>query len=100
MVIVGRTKIPFNDLFICTKKEIEAIIRGHDQDIKDAYERERMATYIVSGPYLKKGTTIQQLWPLSWDKPIEVNTDRIRQSTLKAKEIFAKLKQIKGNGES
>jgi hypothetical protein len=100
MVIVGRTKIPFNDLFICTKKEIEAIVRGHEIDIKDAYERERMSAYIISGPYLKKGTTIDKLWPLSWDRPIEVNESKIRESTRKAKEIFAKLKQIKEHGES
>ena len=101
MVIVGRTKIPYNDLFILNKDELGCIIEGHDIDKRDDWERTRINAYISSGPYLKKGTTIQNLWPLPWDegyKPKELDPEELRKDTLKAKERFKKLKMMKENG--
>ena len=44
MVIVGRTKIPYNDLCILNKDELECIIEGHEIDKRDDWERTRIST--------------------------------------------------------
>jgi len=101
MVIVGRTKIPYNDLFILNKDELECIIEGHEIDKRDDWERTRISAYISAGAYLKKGTTIQSLWPLTWDEGYEakeIDPKQLKKDTLKAKERFAKLKTMKENG--
>ena len=101
MVIVGRTKIPYNDLFLLSKNDIDALIRGHEADKRDDWERTRINAFLCSSPYLKKGTSIQSLWPLPWDEGYEakeLDPDQLKKDTLKAKERFAKLKMIKGNG--
>ncbi len=104
MVIVGRIKIPYNDLFLLTKREIDAVIRGHEIDIKDDWERTRISTYINVSPNLKKGSNItpEKLIPLPWDKPIDINLnkDKLKSDIEKAKEIYAKLKMKKENGKS
>jgi hypothetical protein len=104
MVIVGRTKIPFNDLFLCNRKEINAIIKGHEIDIRDSWERERISTYINVSPNFKKGSNItpETLIPLPWDKTIDINLnkDKLKSDIEKAKEIYAKLKMKKENGKS
>jgi hypothetical protein len=104
MVIVGRVKIPYNDLFLLTKREIDAVIRGHEIDIRDSWERERISTYINVSPNFKKGSNItpQKLIPLPWDKTIDINLnkDKLKSDIEKAKEIYAKLKMKKENGKS
>ena len=69
MVIVGRVKIPYNDLFYLNQKEINAIIEGHDLDKRDDWERTRLATFINVSPNFKKGAKHrpQDIFPLPWD---------------------------------
>lgn len=101
MVIVGRTKIPYNDLFILNKDELESIIEGHEIDKRDDWERTRISAYISASAYLKKGTTITNLWPLPWDEGYtasELDPEQLKKDTAKAKERFAKLKMMKENG--
>ena len=101
MVIVGRTKIPYSDLFILNKEELECIIEGHEIDRKEGFEFTRGSAYLISSPYLKKGTTITQFWPLPWDEgytPKEIDPEQLKKDTAKAKERFAKLKTMKENG--
>jgi hypothetical protein len=101
MVIVGRTKVPYNDLFILNKDELNSIIEGHEIDKRDDWERTRIAAYLAAGPYLKKGTQMQSLWPLPWDEgyqPKQIDPEQLKKDTLKAKERFAQLQKIKGNG--
>lgn len=101
MVIAGRVKIPINDLFLLTKKEIDAFVRGHDADRKEDFERHRASTFLICYPYLKKGTTITNLWPLPWDEGYtasELDPEQLKKDTAKAKERFAKLKMMKENG--
>ena len=101
MVIVGRVKIPINDLFLLTKKEIDALVRGHEIDREEDFERQRASAFLICSPYLKKGTNIQSFWPLPWDegyKPKKLDPEELRKDTLKAKERFKKLKMMKENG--
>ena len=101
MVIAGRVKIPINDLFLLSKKDIDALVRGHEIDRKENFEMHRISTFLNCSPYLKKGTKIENLWPLPWDegyKPKELDPEELRKDTLKAKERFKKLKMMKENG--
>lgn len=93
MVIVGRTKIPYNDLFILSRGEIDAILEGHEIDYRDDWERTRAGVMIGLAPHLKKGASIKPhaIMPLPWDK-IE-NTDNLVE---RAKEKIAKLKARNG----
>jgi hypothetical protein len=104
MVIVGRTKIPFNDLFLCTRKEIDAIVRGHEVDLKDSWERERYSTYLQLLPNIKKGTNLSpmKLWALPWDKEEQVglSPEKIKDQIERSKEIYRKLQELKNNGKS
>jgi len=102
MVIVGRVKVPINDLFLLTKREIEALIRGHESDKKDDWERSRMNAYIVASPYMKSGVTPSQLWPLPWEgehtESMETDIDQLKKDTAKAMDVFEKIKKLKENG--
>jgi hypothetical protein len=99
MVIVGRTKIPYSDLFVLNRSEIEALIEGHDMDKRDDWERQRKATFIEVSPNFKKGSriTVDKLWPLPWDNegkkqtPIEDNRALVEM----AKKVYGNLKKKK-----
>ena len=69
MVIVGRVKIPYNDLFYLNQMELNALIEGHELDKRDDWERTRLATYIGVSPNFKKGSKLkpQDIFPLPWD---------------------------------
>lgn len=94
MVIVGRTKIPYNDLFILQQNEINAIIEGHEIDIRDNWERERIAAYLTISPHLKKNSNLtpQKLWELPWDQvkmPKKIDITDFRENVTKFKERIA-----------
>lgn len=90
MVIVGRTKIPYNDLFILSRGELDSIIEGHEIDKRDDWERTRVGGLISVLPHVKKGARItpQSIWHLPWDKK-ENSSNFIER----AKEKLAKLKE-------
>ena len=73
MLIVGRTKIPYNQLFALNRKELKALIKGHEIDQKDLVESMRVQAIIGLQPHLKKGANIspEKIWPLPWDKSIK-----------------------------
>lgn len=93
MVIVGRTKIPYNDLFILSKGEINAILEGHEIDKRDDWERTRKLAYLSVLPHVKKGAKVtpEILMPLPWDGKKEDANNLVER----AKE---KLKKLKENG--
>ena len=104
MVIVGRTKIPYNDLFCLNNKEIESILEGHEIDYKASFERSRMLASITLLPHLKKGAKldVKKIWSLPWDSEKvekQIDTVSILEKQRMAKEKFDKLKKKK-NGES
>jgi hypothetical protein len=103
MLIVGRTKIPYNQLFALSRKELKALIKGHEIDQKDLIESMRVHAVIGLQPHLKKGANISpdKIWPLPWDKTIKP-LESTPQDFAKAKkllEIASKLEK-KGNGKS
>jgi hypothetical protein len=92
MVIVGRTKIPYNDLLILSGSELDAIIEGHEIDKRDDWERTRALAVLSLMPHAKKGAKLtgESIMPLPWDKKENSSTFIER-----AKE---KLKLLKENG--
>jgi hypothetical protein len=103
MLIVGRTKIPYNQLFALSRKEIKALIKGHEIDQKDLVESMRVHAVIGLQPHLKKGANISpdKIWPLPWDKSIKPlqSTEGDFAKAKKLLEIASKLEK-KGNGKS
>lgn len=101
MLIVGRTKIPYNELFALSRREIKALIKGHEIDQKDLVESIRVHAVIGLQPHLKKGANIspEKIWPLPWDKSIKPfqSTDGDFAKAKKLLEIASKLEK---NGKS
>lgn len=101
MLIVGRTKIPYNQLFALSRKELKALIKGHEIDQKDLVESIRVHAIIGLQPHLKKGANISpdKIWPLPWDKKIKPfqSTDSDFAKAKKLLEIASKLEK---NGKS
>jgi hypothetical protein len=73
MLIVGRTKIPYNQLFALSRNELRVLIKGHEIDQKDLIESMRVHAIIGLQPHLKKGANISpdKIWPLPWDKTVK-----------------------------
>ena len=103
MLLVGRTKVPYEQLFSLSRKELKALVKGHEIDQKDMIEAMRVQTIIGLHPHLKKGanSSPEKIWPLPWDKTIKP-LESTPQDFAKAKkllEIASKLEK-KGNGKS
>lgn len=101
MLIVGRTKIPYNQLFALSRKEIKALIRGHEIDQKDLVESMRVHAMIGLQPHLKKGTNLspRKIWPLPWEQNIKPfqSTD---EDFAKAKKLLEIASKLEKNGKS
>jgi hypothetical protein len=103
MLLVGRTKVPYEQLFSLNIKEINALVKGHESDYKDLIESLRVHALIGLQPHLKKGTNLSpsRIWPLPWDnigKPLESTPEDFAKAK-KLLEIASKLEK-KGNGKS
>lgn len=101
MLIVGRTKIPYNQLFALSRKELRALIKGHEIDQKDLVESLRVHAIIGLQPHLKKGANVnpQKIWPLPWDqvvKPFQSTDDDFA----KAKKLLEIASKLEKNGKS
>jgi hypothetical protein len=101
MLVVGRTKIPYNQLFALSRKEIRALIKGHEIDQKDLVESLRVHAIIGLQPHLKKGANIEpmRIWPLPWDakvKPFEST----QEDFAKAKKLLEIAGKLEKNGKS
>ena len=88
MVLVGRLKIPYQDLFYLTLDELNLIREGHEIEKRDDWERMRVASYNICGPYLKKGTSIRNFMQFPWDE-----VEAVEDLVSRAKEKLRKLKQ-------
>ena len=101
MLLVGRTKVPYEQLFSLSRKELKALVKGHEIDQKDMIEAMRVQTIIGLHPHLKKGANIspEKIWPLPWDKtikPLESTT----QDFAKAKKLLEIASKLQKNGKS
>lgn len=97
MLLVGRLKMPYEQLFSLNIKEINALIKGHEIDYKDLIESLRVHAVIGLQPHLKKGANLSpyKIWPLPWDyvpKPFE-STDQDFAKAKKLLEIASKLER-------
>ena len=108
MVIVGRVKIPYNDFFILSRNEREAIIEGHENDIRNEWERTRFGAYLSILPHIgkqdQKTLTPEKLFSLPWekkDKQIEITKDDFEHAKALAEIVKSgKIKLKDKNGKS
>jgi hypothetical protein len=101
MLLVGRTKIPYEQLFSLSRKELKALVKGHEIDQKDLIEALRVHALIGLQPHLKKGANLNpsRIWPLPWDntgKPLESTP----QDFAKAKKLLEIASKLERNGKS
>ena len=101
MLIVGRTKIPYDQLFCLNRLELKALIKGHEIDQRDMIEALRVQALIGLQPHLKKGTHLSpaKIWPLPWDeqpKPFQST----KEDFDKAKKLLEIADKLKKDGKS
>lgn len=101
MLVVGRTKIPYNQLFALSRKELKALIKGHEIDQKDLVESLRVHAMLGLQPHLKKGANLEptKIWPLPWDakaKPFQST----QEDFAKAKKLLEIASKLKKDGKS
>jgi ribosomal protein S15P/S13E len=101
MLLVGRTKVPYEQLFYLSRKELQALVKGHEIDQKDMVEAMRTHAIIGLQPHLKKGANLDQtkLWPLPWDK-IAKHLDSTPQDFAKAKKLLEIASKLERNVKS
>ena len=101
MLVVGRTKIPYDQLFALSRKELKALIKGHEIDQKDLVESLRVHAILGLQPHLKKGANLDQtkLWPLPWDKVVKP-LESTPQDFAKAKKLLEIASKLEKNGKS
>ena len=101
MLLVGRTKVPYEQLFSLSRKELKALVKGHEIDQKDMIEAMRVQTIIGLHPHLKKGANIspEKIWPLPWDKTIKP-LESTPQDFAKAKKLLEIASKLQKNGKS
>lgn len=101
MLLVGRTKIPYEQLFYLSRKELKALVKGHEIDQKDLVEAMRTHAIIGLQPHLKKGANLNErkLWPLPWDK-IEKHLESTPQDFAKAKKLLEIASKLERNVKS
>jgi hypothetical protein len=101
MLLVGRTKVPYEQLFSLSRKELKALVKGHEIDQQELVETLRVHALIGLQPHVKKGASISpyKIWPLPWDKlgkPLESTP----KDFAKAKKLLEIASKIKRNGKS
>lgn len=101
MLIVGRTKIPYNQLFCLNRKELKSVIKGHEIDQRDMIESLRVHALIGLQPHMKKGThlTPSKIWPLPWDEKLKPFTST-REDFDKAKKLLEIADKLRKDGKS
>jgi hypothetical protein len=101
MLLVGRTKVPYEQLFCLSRKELKALIKGHEIDQKDMIEAMRVQAVIGLQPHLKKGANLEltKLWPLPWDKTAK-HLESTPQDFAKAKKLLEIASKLERNGKS
>jgi hypothetical protein len=104
--LVGRLKVPYQDLCILSRAEIDCVIEGHELDIRDSFALHRELTGIIIQPWLKKGTNLKmnKVLVFPWEqKPKEGLSEKSIEKAKKLGEIVRQ-KRIKprsdGNSEN
>lgn len=99
-VLVGRLKVPYQDISILTNAEIDALIYGHEVDIKERFEFERDMAGISVSPYAPKSWDIRKNYRFGWEAPI-VPYHASKEEIIEMKKIVELVRaKRKKNGES
>jgi hypothetical protein len=101
MLLVGRTKVPYEQLFCLSRKELKALVKGHEIDQKDMVEAMRNHAMIGLQPHLKKGANLDptKLWTLPWDKVVKP-LESTPQDFAKAKKLLEIASKLERNVKS
>jgi len=101
MLLVGRTKLPYEQLFSLSLKELKALIKGHEIDQKEMIEAIRTQTLIGLQPHVKKGSNISayKIWPLPWDN-LGKHLESTPQDFAKAKKLLEIASKLERNVKS
>jgi hypothetical protein len=97
MVLVGRLKIPYQDLFILSNSEIDMLVYGHEIDIKEKMELDRRFVGLMVSPYAPKSYNIAKEIPFAWDEKEEINWSKPKdyENARKTLETVNKFKNVK-----
>jgi hypothetical protein len=62
--------MPYQDLCILSRSEIDAVIEGHELDIRENFMLHRELTGVIIQPWLKKGSNVKMsnVIPFPWEK--------------------------------
>ena len=101
MLLVGRTKVPYEQLFSLSRKELQALLKGHEIDQKDMIEAMRVQAVIGLQPHLKIGANLdmKKLWPLPWEN-VGTPVESTPQDFAKAKKLLEIASKLERNGKS
>jgi hypothetical protein len=100
--LVGRLKVPHQELFLLSRLERESLIDGHEIDIRERMEFERDMFGITVSPYAKKGWDVRKYYRLPWEtEPVieRMTKTEIHDFNKIAEIVRAKRKKNK-NGKS
>lgn len=97
MLAVGRTKIPYGQLFLLNRSELNTLIEGHEIDLREQWEMTRRQSLFIRQSWVKE-ILDKKHFPLLWDEEIEkpIMTNDEKDHGKKLLEISKKLK----NGKS
>jgi hypothetical protein len=104
MVIVGRTNIPYNDLFILNLDERTALLEGYNINQRDLLYGLRRHALLTISPHVGKKANLTEygIWPFDWEEETDSSYKATPGEIAKAKkmwEIVDKYKEAK-NGKS
>lgn len=102
MLLAGRIKLPYQELFVLSNAEITAMIYGHEIDIRDAWVRDRTFAGLIVSPYAKKGYDVRKDFIFSWEDEGDLTFKASKEDFAKAKKMWEIVEQnrAKKNGKS
>jgi hypothetical protein len=95
MVLVGRLKIPYQDLFILTNKEIECLVHGHEIDIREEWIKDRAMTGLMVSPYAPKGYNIARDMIFPWESKEEFIYKATKEDIEATKQMWDNIDKLK-----
>jgi hypothetical protein len=89
--------MPYQDLCILSRSEIDAVIEGHELDIRDTFSLHRELTGVIIQPWLKKGSNVKMSNVMKFPWEEKPKTALSEKSIEKAKKLgeIVRQKRIK-----
>jgi len=88
MLLVGRLKLPYQELFVLSNSEIKALVYGHELDIRDTWNRDRTFAGLLVSPYAPKGYDIRKDFRFSWEDEEEFIYKATKDDFANAKKMW------------